>query len=86
MLKSFAAAFAITAALSVAAFAAPPKDADECLKQAIDLAESAEAKNLSDDKLAKIEDLLTKLEGHCETAEFTEAATVAKDIEAEIGN
>ena len=70
-------------ALATAA-TAEPKSTDECLKQAIDLAESAEAKNLSDDKLAKIEDLLTKMEGHCEGSKFADAATVAKDIQGAI--
>lgn len=85
MLKPLAAALAIAAALATGAMAADaPKDADECLKKAIDLAESAEEKKLGDDKLAKIEDLLTKLEGHCEASQFTEAATVSTDIEAVI--
>lgn len=86
MLKSLTAALAISAALATASFAADaPKDSDECLKRAIDLAESAESKKLPEDKLAKIEDLLTKLEGHCEQSQFTEAAAVATEIEGAIG-
>jgi hypothetical protein len=82
MLKSLIAALAITGALATSSFAADaPKDSDECLKKAIDLAESAEQQKLADDKLAKIEDLLTKLEGNCENSQFAEAATVSTEIE-----
>jgi hypothetical protein len=82
MLKSLIAALFITGALATTSLAADaPKDSDECLKKAIDLAESAEEKKLADDKLAKIEDLLTKLEGNCENNQFSEAATVSTEIE-----
>jgi hypothetical protein len=85
MLKSFIAALTITGALATSSFAADaPKDSDECLKKAISLAESAEEKKLPDDKLAKIEDLLTKLEGHCENKQFPEAASVSTEIEGVI--
>lgn len=82
MLKSLIAALVITGALATSSLAADaPKDSDECLKKAIALAESAEEKKLADDKLAKIEDLLTKLEGNCENNQFPEAATVSTEIE-----
>lgn len=85
MLKSLFTALALTGALATASLAADaPKDSDECLKKAIDLAESAEEKKLADDKLAKIEDLLTKLEGHCENNQFAEAASVSTEIEGVI--
>ncbi len=85
MLKSFIAALTITGALATSSFAADaPKDSDECLKKAISLAESAEEKKLPDDKLAKIADLLTKLEGHCENKQFPEAASVSTEIEGVI--
>lgn len=82
MLKPLTAALAL-AVLAAAPVAAEPKSSDECLKGAIDLAEAAEEKaDLADDKLAKIEELLTKLEGHCEGGQFAEAAAVSKEIEA----
>lgn len=57
---------------------------DDCLKQAFELAQSAEEKNLADAKLDKIEALLTKMEGHCDQNNFKEAATVAVEIKTEI--
>lgn len=61
-----------------------PKSADECLKMSFDLAKSAEGKKLGDDKLAKLEELLQKMEGHCDAKQFAEAATVSKDVKATI--
>lgn len=57
---------------------------DDCLKQAFELAQSAEEKNLPDAKLDKLEALLTKMEGNCDSNKFAEAATVAAEIKAEI--
>jgi hypothetical protein len=87
MLKRLMVAAALTAGLSVWAQAQDaPKTADDCFKNAIDLAKSAEDKKLGDDKLAKVEELLTKMEGQCEAQKFAEAATTAGDIKAAIGN
>jgi len=87
MMKRLMVAAAITAGLSIAAFAQDaPKTADDCFKNAIDLAKSAGEKKLSDDKLAKVEELLTMMEGQCEAQKFAEAATTANDIKAAIGN
>lgn len=63
---------------------AAPKDSDECLKAAFDLGQAAEEKQLSDDKLDKIEDLLTQMETYCDANQFAEAMTVATDIQAAI--
>jgi len=60
--------------------AALPVDSNDCLKAASDLAQTAEEKKLGDDKLDKIDDLLTKMEVHCDAKQFTEAMAVAKDI------
>ncbi len=87
MLKRLMVAAALAAGLSVGAQAQDaPKSSDDCFKNAIDLAKSAEDKKLGDDKLAKVEDLLTKMEGQCEAQKFAEAATTANDIKAAIGN
>lgn len=64
--------------------AATPTTPEDCVKQASDLAQNAEDKNLADDKLDKIEELLTKMETHCEAKQFSEAAVVAKDIKTMI--
>lgn len=53
---------------------------DECLKAAAGLVQAIEAKKLGEDKLDKIEELLTKMEGHCDASQFTEAMAVASDI------
>lgn len=81
VLAATIATFAAGAALAQDA----PTNQDDCLKIAFDLAQSAENKNLSDEKLEKLEALLSTMEGHCDKEEFAEAMTVSKDIEAEIG-
>jgi hypothetical protein len=87
MLKRLMVAAALAGGLSISAVAQDaPKTADDCFKNAIDLAKSAEEKKLGDDKLAKVEELLTKMEGQCEAQKFAEAATTANDIKAAIGN
>jgi hypothetical protein len=87
MLKRMIVAAAMTAGLSFAAVAQDaPKTADDCFKNAIDLAKSAEDKKLADDKLAKVEELLTKMEGQCEEQKFADAVTTANDIKTAIGN
>ena len=63
-----------------AAQAQTPASSEECIKLATDLANHAEAKNLADEKLDRIEELLTKMETHCDARQFAEAMLVAKDI------
>jgi hypothetical protein len=78
-------AAALSLGLSVTAYAQEaPKNAEDCLKSSFDLAKSAGEKKLPDDKLVKVEDLLTKLEGQCEAQKFADAAGTAKDIKAVI--
>jgi hypothetical protein len=55
---------------------------EDCLKAAFDIAQTAEDKKLADDQLSKIEDLLTKMESHCDAKQFTEAANVGSDLKA----
>jgi hypothetical protein len=59
----------------------PASSADECLKVASDLAAMADDNKLSNEDLDTIEELLTKMEGHCNAEQFGEAHTVAKEIE-----
>jgi hypothetical protein len=59
-----------------------PTSIDDCLTRAFDIAEKAEAKKLRNDELDKIEDLLTKMEEHCDARHFHEAMLVHKDISA----
>lgn len=54
--------------------------ADDCLKAATDLAVSIDDKRIAEDKLEQIDDLLTKMETHCDAKQFPEAMAVAKDI------
>jgi hypothetical protein len=86
MLKALAAALALAVPFAAAARAAePPKTSEECLKAAVDLAERTEKKQLPDEKQAKVEALLTKVEGYCDASQFAEAATAFAEIETELG-
>jgi hypothetical protein len=60
--------------------AATPASPDECIKAAFDLAQAAEDKKLPDDKIEKVDELLTKMETHCDARQFTEAMAVGRDI------
>lgn len=59
-----------------------PQNPDECIQAASSLAEAAEAKKMTEDKLDKIEEMLTKMETHCDAKQFVEAMAVAKDIKS----
>lgn len=85
MLKRLSAALALSALLAPAAAAEPPSSVEDCLKAAIALAETAEAKTLADEARTKVENYLITLESHCEASRFTEAAALIADIETEIG-
>lgn len=65
---------------STVASAQDAANADDCLKAAFDLAQKAEEKKLSNTDLDQIEDLLTKMEGHCDAKQFAEASTMSKEI------
>ncbi len=85
MPKHLAAALALAIAHVQPSLAADvPADTDDCFKVALDLADSAEEKKLPDAERAKVDDMLSTMEGHCEASEFTQAATVSNDIEAAI--
>lgn len=84
MLKTMTLAVALAGIASVALAQAIPASSEDCLKQAFQLAQTAENKNLSDDKLDKIEELLTKMESHCDAKKFPEATAIATDIKAAI--
>ena len=59
-----------------------PDSPDQCLKAASDLAQSAEDRKLAEAQLDKIEDLLTKMETHCDARQYVEAMAVANDIKS----
>lgn len=84
MLKTMTLAVAFAGIASAAVAQAPPQNSDECLKAAFQLAQSAESKKLADTKLDKIEELLTKMESHCDAKKFAEAMAIAKDIKSAI--
>ena len=84
MIKQFAIVLGLGFALATAAIAETPSSPDQCMKAAFDLAQSAEDKKLPNDQLDRIEEMLTKMEDHCDAKQFTEAMAVAKDIEAVI--
>ena len=70
------------AAMPAQAAGAAPENPDQCLKAASDLAQSAEERKLAEAQLDKIEDLLTKMETHCDAKQFVEAMAVANDIKS----
>lgn len=83
MIRHFACVAAIAILLAgpaAAQQALVPSSPDDCLKSAFDLAQAAEEKSLADDVLDKVEELLTRMEGHCDANQFTEAMAVASDI------
>lgn len=84
MIKSVAAAVAFACLASGAALAqeAPAANAEDCLKVAFDIAQAAENKNLPNEQLDKVEELLTKMETHCDAKQFVEAAAVASDLKS----
>jgi hypothetical protein len=85
MLKHMVLAAALGVGLSVSAYAQDaPKNSEDCLKSSFDLAKSANDKKLADDKLAKVEEMLTKLESACEAQKFDEAAATIKEVKAVI--
>ncbi len=74
----------VTIFLSVSAISAvqaeTPASPEDCLKLAFDIAQAAENKNLPNEELDKVEEMLTKMESHCDARQFTEAAAVASDL------
>ncbi len=59
-----------------------PQSADECLNAAVQLVQAVEDKKLADEKLDRIDDLLTKMETHCDAKEYEQAMGIAKDIKS----
>lgn len=93
MIKRLILAAACSAALTGASFAqekpaapaaeqAAPADpaGDECLKKAFDLAQSAEQKKLTEQDLDSLEQMLSKMEGHCDSKQYAEADKVGGEI------
>lgn len=62
-----------------------PADSEACIKAATDLMLSVDEKKLAEDKLDKIDDLLARMETHCDAKQFVEAMAVARDIKQVIG-
>jgi hypothetical protein len=85
MLKQLVIAAALSLSTATLALAQEaPKSADDCFKMSMDLFKTADAQKLADDKRGKVEELLEKMETHCDAKQFAEAATVAKDVKAAI--
>ena len=83
MIRYFAYAAVMAVLLAgpaVAQQAQVPASSDDCLKAAFDLAQAAEEKSLADDVLDKVEEALTRMEGHCDANQYAEAMAVAADI------
>ncbi|MGD9669726.1 MAG: hypothetical protein AB7U75_11790 [Hyphomicrobiaceae bacterium] len=89
MIKRLILAAAASAALTGASLAQdkpaePPADPvlEACLQKAFDLAQSAEQKKLTDADLDQLEQMLAKMEGHCDAKETAEADKVGTEIKA----
>ena len=84
MMKSVIAAVVLVTFASGVALAQeqPAASAEDCLKVAFDIAQAAEGKNLPNDELDKVEEMLTKMETHCDAKQFNEAAAVATDLKS----
>jgi hypothetical protein len=80
MLKTLALATALSALLAGGALAQSVDDPDECMNSTFELAQAAEDKQLSEDQSDKVEELLIKMEDHCEGNRYTEAKAVAEDL------
>ena len=87
MLKQLVIAAALglgTATLALAQEA--PKSADDCFKMSMDLFKSADAQKLPDGQRSKVEEMLERMETHCDAKQFAEAAGIAKDVKAAIAS
>lgn len=84
MMKSIFAAVALLGLAGSAALAqdAPATTPEECLKRAFDIAQSAESKKLPTDQIDQVEQMLTKMEGHCDAKQYAEAAAVASELKS----
>lgn len=81
MIRPLLTAAAFTALAATTVFAeTPANNPEDCLKAAFDIAQAAEGKNLPNEQLDKVEEMLTKMESHCDAKQFTEAANVATDL------
>ncbi len=80
MIKSLVVATVFAVLATNAVLAETPASPEDCLKVAFDIAQAAENKSLPNDQLDKVEELLTKMESHCDARQFNEAAAVATDL------
>lgn len=87
MFARIALASAVSLGLATAALAIDvPKDVNGCLDTSLELFKSASDANLSSDAQGKVEELLGKMEGHCDAKQFPEAQAVANEVSGTIGN
>jgi hypothetical protein len=96
MIKRLILAAAACAALTGASFAQDKPAAEEqpaaeapadpavevCLQKAFELAQSAEQKKLTDGDLDQLEQMLSKMEAHCDAKEQADADKVGGEIQA----
>ena len=62
----------------------PIRTAQDCIRHASELADAAEEKQLSEEKLDHIEDLVVRMEAYCDAHQFDEARALAREIRAVI--
>lgn len=81
----FAVAALVSLAGATSVMAQAATTPEQCLKSSFELAKAADAKKLPDAQLDKIEDMLTRMEKHCDQKQFAEAAKVGTEIKTAIG-
>lgn len=84
---SLAAVLALAGSAALAQSAPPVVAAtsvEGCLKQAFELADKLEGRQLSDADLQRLEDMLTDMESHCESSRFADAASLGRDIQRQL--
>jgi hypothetical protein len=84
MLKSFALAIAVSALFADGTLAQTVANPEECMNSTFELAQAAEGKKLSEDEADKVEELLVKMEDHCDANRYAEAMAVAQDLKVMI--
>ena len=75
---------AVTAGASVlfasSALADLPKSGEDCFKAADEIADAVEQIQLSEEEADRADDLLIRMEEHCEASEFGQAVEVAEAL------
>jgi non-homologous end joining protein Ku len=56
----------------------------ECVRSTMDLSKAAEAKQMPDEQIDRVEELLDKMEEHCANKRFSDATALLQQVKAMI--